>query len=327
VAKIKRKIVFADDKELKTSTFANFKEELLEMFGEGLCKYFMFPYNEKAWCHDLTTMKSKIWISKNFGTIFDISKFEEGVALPNEVEKTFVRYPKVGGFGATGKSLYHLVAENVKLNSKLTKVDFEAKEIEINGSEKYNYNHLVSTIPMPELIKAIPDAPAEVKQAAEALKYTAMLCINIGVDRENISEMQYIYYPEKDISFTRVSFPVNQSDKTVPAGKTGVCVEVPYSKEQPIADKEKMVEDVMKDLVKVGVLKEDDTILFKDVKDMKYSYVVQDLELEKNMKILQKFLLKYNIHSVGRYGEWKHSGTEHAIDDGKKIARKLRFDR
>ena len=41
---------------------------------------------------------------------------------------------------------------------------------------------------------------------------------------------------------------------------------------------------------------------------------------------MREFLLKHDIHSIGRYGEWKHSGTEHAIDDGRRIAQKLRFN-
>ena len=119
---------------------------------------------------------------------------------------------------------------------------------------------------------------------------------------------------------------MNQSSHAAPEGKTGICVEVPHSIYKPL-NKETIVIQVMKDLVKVGVLKEDDEILFRDVRDVRYSYVVQDLELDKNMKTIQEFLRTKNINSIGRYGEWKHSGTEHAVQDGKQIAEKLRFDR
>jgi UDP-galactopyranose mutase len=313
-----------DDYTKSKKTFANFKEELLGIFGKGLCNYFMFPYNEKAWCYDLSKIKSKIWISKNFGSIFDPIRFREGVLYPNEKDQKIIKYPKYGGFGGTGMTIYNKIEQNVNLNSKITKIDLNSKEVEVNNSFKTKYKHLISTIPIPELIKLIDDAPLEVKEAAQGINYSSMFSLNIGVDKEKISDMQYIYYPDRDVCFTRVSFPVNQAQSTAPKGKTGVCVEVPYSRFKPL-DKN-IVEMIMNDLIKVGVFKGNEKILFKDEEHVKYSYVVQDLNLEKNMKIMREFLLKHDIHSIGRYGEWKHSGTEHAIDDGRRIAQKLRFN-
>jgi UDP-galactopyranose mutase len=307
--------------------FPSFKDELINIFGAGMCKHFMFPYNEKAWCHDLSTIRSRIWVTKRFGTIFDMNHFKEGVEIPNDSDSTIIKYPKKGGFGSTGDALYERIKENVEVNSKVTRVDINNKIIEVNNTRKIPYNHLVSTIPIPELIQAIgDDAPQEVKDAAVNFKYTSMLSVNVAVDRDNVSNMQYIYYPDREISFTRVSFPLNQSKYTAPSGKTGICVEVPYSLEIPIEKDEIIVPKVMRDLIKVGILKEDDTILFKDIRHVKHSYVVQHLNIDEDLKIIRNFLKKHKIHSIGRYGEWKHSGTEHAIDDGRKIAAKLRFN-
>ena len=324
-----------DDFMGTTKTFANFKEEIEAVFGSGLCKHFMYPYNKKAWCTKIENIRSKLWISKKFGTTFDENEFLDGIKYPNGIPKTLIRYPKKGGFGATGAAIYNKIEQNVLTGARATNIDTQNKIITIgskdnNGNiqtQKYQYNNLVSTIPIPELIKIIPSATQEVKQAASEYIFTSMLCVNIAIDKPVWTNKQYIYYPEESISFTRVSFPLNQSKEAAPEGKTGICLEVPYSKEMPLGNEQEMVDRCMQDLIKTGILKGDEKILFIDVKHVKYSYVVQNVTLNENSKIVQQFLRPFNIYSIGRYGEWKHSGTEHAIDDGRKIAEKLTFNK
>jgi UDP-galactopyranose mutase len=73
------------------------------------------------------------------------------------------------------------------------------------------YEQLISTMPLPVLIRAMgQEVPQNVREAAEGLRFTSVRCVNIGVERENLTEKHWIYYLE-DTVFHRVFVQGNAS--------------------------------------------------------------------------------------------------------------------
>ncbi len=106
---------------------------------------------------------------------------------------------------------------------------------------------MLSSVPLPELVKMIKSAPEEVVKASERLVYNSLACFNIGVDREAISDKHWLYFPEKEYIFNRISFPMNLSPETTPKGKSSIVVEVTYRGAKP--DPEETKERVREGLI------------------------------------------------------------------------------
>ncbi len=55
--------------------------------------------------------------------------------------------------------------------------------------------------------------------------------------------------------------------------------------------------------------------------DIPYAYVIYDMEREKTLSEIFDFLIPHDIISTGRFGGWKYSTMEEAMQDGFDAAR------
>ncbi|MDO8345852.1 MAG: hypothetical protein Q7T48_21820 [Cellvibrio sp.] len=62
------------------------------------------------------------------------------------------------------------------------------------------FGYLISTMPLSELVRSIGnEAPKEIQEAAHGLRHISVRCVNIGINRENVTDKHWIYYPEDTI--------------------------------------------------------------------------------------------------------------------------------
>ena len=81
-----------------------------------------------------------------------------------------------------------------------------------------SYDGLVSSVPLPELIPMIEGAPQDVVDAARLLACSTCVLVNIGVNREDLSNAHMTYFYDEDICFTRLGFPHMLRPSNAPAG-------------------------------------------------------------------------------------------------------------
>ncbi len=153
--------------------------------------------------------------------------------------------------------------KNISLNSNVAEIRPTGKRLEVfytrNGEPKrQEADRVLSSVPLPELVKMIKSAPEEVIKASERLIYNSLACFNIGVDRQAISDKHWLYFPEKEYLFNRISFPMNLSPETVPKGKSSILVEVTYRGAKP--DVEETKEKVKDGLIKAEILRDNDKL-------------------------------------------------------------------
>jgi UDP-galactopyranose mutase len=165
------------------------------------------------------------------------------------------------------------------------------------------------------MIKA---APEEVVKASERLVYNSLACFNIGVDRKAISDKHWLYFPEKEYVFNRISFPMNLSPETTPKGRSSIVVEVTYRGAKP--DPEETKKRVREGLIRAQILLEDDELEVFDALDFKYAYVVYDMQHRGNVNLIQTYLESLRVSSMGRFGEWEYLNMDKAILSGKRAA-------
>ena len=94
----------------------------------------------------------------------------------------------------------------------------------MKDGSRYRDDHLISTMPLPELIKLIgTEAPAEVRAAAAGLRHSSVRCVNLGVGGKKITDKHAIYDPEETM-FHRIVVQENASPQcTLPGGVGLAC--------------------------------------------------------------------------------------------------------
>ena len=82
---------------------------------------------------------------------------------------------------------------------------------------------------------------------------------------------------------------------------------------------EDILEHTISGLVKRKLLTRD-SIVLKDVKRSKFSYVVYDSQYLKNVKIIRDWFPKQGIHLVGRFSYFEYINVDVAIERAMEIA-------
>jgi len=309
--------------ERKSGMANNYAEWVHNTFGRGIAKHFMIPYSKKMWIVNPEELSTD-WMSPRFPqpTIGDVVEgalhFQEKEFGPNAQ----FRYPIHGGIQTISTALASKV-KRISFGKEAEKLIPREKKIVFADGEKINYNKLISTVPLPELIKMIGDeAPGTVRKAAENLKCVSDIVVNLGIDNESLPNYHWVYFPEKEYPFLRISFPKNLSTHTVPKDKSSVSAEVFYLENMRLK-REEITPKVANSLIKAGIMQSDDEIIHESVFDIKYAYVLYTHDRKSNTRIIHNFLRKHHIYPIGRFGEWKYFWMDDAILSGKRIADEL----
>jgi UDP-galactopyranose mutase len=307
---------------------ANFEEFIYQVWGAGIAKHFAIPYNRKLWAVPLAEMETS-WLGgrvplPNLEEIIDGAL--KPVAKPMGPNARF-GYPLRGGFQALVSGFVPHIKGTIELNADIARISPRQRTVTLADGRRYQYENLISTMPLPELVKMIGDeAPAEVKEAAGDLKHISVRCVNLGVARENITDKHWIYYPEETI-FHRIFVQGNASPECNAPGGFGITCEITYSptwKPLPVSGKE-LIERCIRDCIKVGMFREDDRIIAANEIDMPYAYVVYDHARAANVETIKAWLAMHDIVLAGRYSEWEYYNSDHAFLAGKKAAEAVKW--
>lgn len=309
------------DKDAKPD---NYRQWINYNIGKGFADTFLIPYSQKFWTVDPQDMTCD-WTNNRVPetSIWHVLRGAVVSAQSNAGTNSRFRYPNHGtGYGAIPDGIAGSIP-NSYVNHRATCIDTDRRTVEFNNGESVvDYETIISTIPLPDLIKIIPQAPDEVREAAAGLKANSIYVVNLGIDRADISPSHWIHYPEPDISFFRISFPHNMGRGLVPENKSAVSAEVAYSPWQPL-DKSTIVERVIADLKRTDILRADDKIILTDTMDIRYAYPIYDHQRKQNLRVINDWLDEVSIVPAGRYGLWAYLWSHESILSGKQVGLKI----
>jgi protoporphyrinogen oxidase len=235
---------------------------------------------------------------------------------------THFRYPSDGGF--TRYLNKFVPMGNLKLNHELVSVDPRARKLRFSNGAIVEYDSLVSSVALPDLIDMIQGAPPDVVEAARLLACSTCVLVNIGVNRADLSRAHMTYFYDEDICFTRLGFPHMLSAKNAPQGTGSIQAEVYFSsKYKPFTGSpEDWIEPVIRDLRLCGVLREDDKILSRKAMLLRYANIIFDLDRAAALKTVHGYLDNVGIAYCGRYGDWGYMWTDESFKSGEAAAEK-----
>jgi len=306
----------------KPDNYKNFEDFIYKVFGNGIAKHFMIPFNNKQWAVPLKEMTLD-WMGE-FIPLPSLEEVLDGSLKMSPscmgINANFI-YPKKGGIQYIFDSFMPFL-RNINTESKVNSISLKNKSFEINGQNNHFYEKLVSSIPLPELIRIIKSVPPKIRSASEKLRWTSLYVVNIGIDRPEISNKHRVYYPEEDYIFHKLGYYQNQSPNMVPKGKSAVSAEISFSKNRNI-NKETLIENTVKDLIKAEILYPDDKIVLTNILTIPYAYAIYDHQKKKAVSVIREFLENNDIYLCGRYAQWEYQNMEQNILAGKAMAEKL----
>ena len=306
----------------------SFKEWILDNLGEGMAKHFMVPFNEKLWQVSLDELTSDwvSWLVPKPG-LKDVINGALGIKDKAFGYNPTFLYPAHDGIKVLPESFVPGI-DRITHGAELMEVDTKRhRAIFLNhtqgGTREERYESLVSTIPIPELVRRCLDFPAPLKEAADALRWVSVYNINMGIGRERVSDKHWIYFPEVEYPFYRAGFPMNFSPSLGRSGCSSMYVEMSH-KPTEHQSAEQLIGLVRAGMEQARILRPDDELVVSDVKDLHYAYVYFDHHRAKAIPAILAELERRGIYSVGRYGRWEHTSMEDAIGQGKQLAERLR---
>lgn len=300
----------------------NFEEFIYKIWGWGIAKHFAIPYNRKLWGVPLSEMETS-WLGGRV-PMPDLEEMIEGALQPTPKPmgpNARFGYPLRGGFQTLMNGFLPHIRDRLRLNTAVKAVSLKRRLLTLSDGSQIEFESLISTMPLPVLIRCIgTEAPPEIQRAAAALRYLSVRCVNIGVGREKLTDKHWIYYPE-DTVFHRIFVQGNASPHCNPPGGFGLTCEITYGKPKPLAyDGDALTQRCIDDCRRVGIISPDDPILSTCQLDLPHAYVIYDHQRAANVKLIREWLSRYDVILAGRYSEWEYYNSDHAFMAGKRAA-------
>jgi protoporphyrinogen oxidase len=314
---------FVEERQAPERPIHNYADWLLASFGRAFAELFPMQYTRK---YHLTTADnmSTDWLGPRIYRP-SLEEVLRGAISPSAPTVHYIsdfRYPRQGGFMSYLKKFIPM--GNLKLNHELIAIDPRTRHLRFSNGAVANYDVLVSSVPLPELIRMIQGAPQDVRDAAQRLACSTCVLVNVGVNRDDLSKSQLTYIYDDDLCFTRLSFPHMFSGNNVPKGSGSIQAELYFSdKYKPLTGApEDWIEPVIRDLRRMGLIREEDQVVFRDARLLKYANIIFDLERADALKTVHGYLDDLGIAYCGRYGDWGYMWTDESFKSGERAAQK-----
>ena len=285
-------------------------------FGAGIARHFMLPFNEKFWKSDLRTITAD-WVSWSIPkpSLEEVVNGALGMTNRGMGYNPKFLYPSDGGIDCLPNALARSVAD-IRTDHAVASIDAATKTVRFANGREEAYDFLISTMPLPILYDLLSCPEPALLDKASKLRVLSVLDINIGIDRADVCDQHWLYFPEDEFIFTRVGFPTNFSKAVAPPGTTSMYVEVTHQRD-PKPNPETTFQRALDDLKRCGILKADDRILTRQFIDIPHAYVIFDRHRQAHLEALIDYLEERDIFPAGRYGRWEYFSMEDSILSGK----------
>jgi protoporphyrinogen oxidase len=296
------------------------------MYGDGVSRLFMEPYNTKIWCADPRRMTSTFSFDPKLIPDIDIDEMLIYALLPAELRpETEVQqryYFRSGGIASLVSRLAASVP-NTMYGKQATRVRLSDRVVEFSDGTECQYRDLISTIPLDRLISICCGVPDSIRCMAKKLEYNSVCILNIALARRaHRKDVHWLYFPEDAYNFARAYFLGSFSPSMVPSGCDSVSLLHTYLPGSGV-DLDELMRRSLEQALSLKMFGDDD-ILFLYNQRIEYGFPIPLLGSDALVAEIADYLRRYSVHTIGRYGLWKYLGIEHAIMDGLSVNELLR---
>jgi protoporphyrinogen oxidase len=320
----------------------NFGEFIDAVFGEGIAKHFMRPYNFKVWAFP-PEMMNKSWIGERVAVI-DVERALKNLILESDDfgwgPNNRFKFPLKGGTGEFYRRFGPVLGltqegqetegSHVKLNRKVVSINVDTRVVTFDTGEKVSYDALISTIPLDVLCREVLTGrvPDGIRETASRLLHSGGHMVGVGIRRPCPSTKSWMYFPEDNCPFYRVTYLSNYSPFMTPDKDRyySLLCETSTSPAKPV-NAQTIVQDTIEGLINAGLITREET---KDIVSTwhyyaDYSYPTPSVDRDEVLSVLIPWLEERGIYSRGRFGMWKYevANTDHTLMQGVECVNRL----
>lgn len=296
---------------------SDYAEWLRVQYGDYFAENFPFAYTRKYWGVEAKQLETK-WV----GNRLHVSPLPEVLrgAFAEQQENfyytKFMNYPKKGGFRSIMKECRKGL--DIRLNKKAVRIDTAAKQVEFADGTVENYDNLISSLPLPEIIKMISDVPENVQNAAKQLRWTCGYQVSLGFNRPDVAKYLWFYIYDEDVPPARVYSPNLKSPDNAPDGCSSLQAEIFFANGAKVVDKNIILQKTVEKLKEICQFNDSDVVV-KDIRFEPYANIIFTPEIYESRKVVREWLQAQGIKTIGRFGEWDYLWSHQAFESGMKV--------
>lgn len=315
--KVKIIYSFVNRPRKDVAEISDYAEWLRVQYGDYFAENFPFAYTRKYWGVEAKQLETK-WV----GNRLHVSPLPEVLrgAFAEQQENfyytKFMNYPKKGGF----RSIMNECRKglDIRLNKKAVRIDTAAKQVEFADGTVENYDNLISSLPLPEIIKMISDVPENVQNAAKQLRWTCGYQVSLGFNRPDVAKYLWFYIYDEDVPPARVYSPNLKSPDNAPDGCSSLQAEIFFANGAKVVDKNIILQKTVEKMKEICQFNDSDVVV-KDIRFEPYANIIFTPEIYESRKVVREWLQAQGIKTIGRFGEWDYLWSHQAFESGMKV--------
>ena len=319
---------FINRKHTPVDAIKNYEEWLRVQYGDYFAENFPFKYTRKYWGVEAKDLETR-WVGNRMHSP-DLEEVLRGafeIQDKNFYYTNYMKYPKKGGF----RSILNKCREglDIRFNKEVVRINTTEKLVEFADGTKAGYSRLISSLPLPEIIKMLNKVPENVQKAAFNLQHTSGYMVSRGFNKPDIAKHLWFYIYDENILPARVYSPNLKSSDNVPEGCSSLQAEIFFANKGgaditttgvsacgwKVPSAEEVLRNTTTKLIEMKLFKEEE-IVVKDIRFEKYANVIFDKDIYKNRQIVLEYLKGIGIESIGRFGKWEYMWTHQAFESG-----------
>jgi protoporphyrinogen oxidase len=324
----------------------SYEDWVVNQFGRRLFEIFFKSYTEKIWgmsCREISAdwaaqrIKGLSLNSSIRNALRPASTRNRGPTVVRTLIDRF-RYPRLGPgmmWEACAQKVRKLGGE-IRLGRKVVHCKFgEADQFWTVSTrtpegtvEDYRGDHLVSSMPIQELVSMIePRLPDNALHSGASLRYRDFLTVGLIVRERKRLKDNWIYIHDPDVKVGRVQNYKSWSAEMVPdASFCGYGMEYFCFEGDGLwtATDAELVRTARKELAQLGFAKAEDVVDGFVIRQPK-AYPVYDDDYKHHVQVVRQTLdLNFpTLHLAGRNGMHKYNNQDHAMATGLLTARNI----
>jgi protoporphyrinogen oxidase len=308
----------------------HFGEWMKATFGKGVTNIFMQPYNYKVWAFspeemDFAWVGERVSVPRLQDVMKSVCTGRDEIAWgPNAV----FQFPLKGGTGAVWEAIGKMLPANrISLGDPVEHIDVISRVARTRNGMSFRYKHLISTIPLNELIALAPGV-ADL-QIASRLLFSSTHVVGIGLNGQPPSHLKtkcWMYFPEKNSPYYRVTVFSNYSPKNVPKpGKQWSLLTETSESFAKSVNRDNLAEQTIRALIEDGLLPDRSEVCSVVHYHLPMGYPTPFLGRDKVVDPVLRAFEAVDIYSRGRFGAWKYevANQDHSFAQGYECVERL----
>lgn len=303
----------------------NFEEWANATFGSGIVDRFMRPYNEKVWATRLSRLSAD-WISERVAVV-DWRRAARAVATGEDDlgwgPNSRFAFPRSGGTGEIFRRLARRIThDHIRFGAAIAMVHPEARTVTLASGDRLRYQTLIWTGPLDQLVQSCEQPPTAVRRAVTRLAHTSVTVVGIGYKSPLTDPRSWLYFPDPDVPFYRLTNFAKYAAAHVPRGRTdrycSYIAEISRPSTAATPDPRLLTQAVDTHIRKLQLVPEDAEVASTHLDDIPYAYPVPTTDRDAALATIDPWLARHNVLARGRFGTWRYEtgNMDHAVKMG-----------